>query len=148
MAVNIPATLTFPDAEAIVCDYIDSSLEEVTPQIRAYTFLPGITQSDLDDGKTFVLVQRTGGVSDYSGRAPVDDAIISLTVVASTRADSWQIMSYLRTKIYDLASGGQVSGHRIAHVDEIAGPNERMYADPKQRSVQFNFRIGIQRPVR
>lgn len=148
MAINLPGSSTFADAEAIVCDYIDELLDGTDPQVRAVTFLPDSSASDLDDGKPFVLVQRVGGLADYSDRAPVDMALIELSVISATRADSWAIVSYIRQKLYDLASGGEVTRRRITSVEEANGPSEIMFADPKQRAVRFLFRIGIRRKVR
>lgn len=145
--VTLPKKSTFPDAEQVVCDYVDEMLKPVTPEIKAYTYLPNMTTSDLDDGKAFVLVQRVGGIANYSQRA-VDMAIIELTVVAATRMDSWEVLGYLRDCFYEAASGVEAGGSRIVSVKETSGPSEMMFADPKQRAVKFLFQIGIRRKTR
>lgn len=148
MAIDFPHNVTFADAEEIVCDFVDKELEGVTPEIHAYTFLPGDSTSDLDDGVPFVLVQRVGGTANYDARAAVDHALIELRVIAATRQDSWAVISYIRQRFYDLASGGFVGERRITSIDESNGPSEIMYADSKQRAVRYLFRIGIRRAVR
>lgn len=147
MPFSVPKS-TFWDAEDVVCDLLERELEQISPQVHVYTFLPDNLDSIIDSGEAIALVTRVGGFASYEGRAPVDQAGIEVSVLTNSRQDSWQIVGYVRQRFYELSSGTTIGGARITGIDETTAPVEQAFDDPLRRMASFYFTIGIRRDSR
>lgn len=144
-----PSASTFGDAEEIICDFMDDILKDVDPRPQVGTWIADNANDYIDhDGGSAVIVRRQGGATDYRDRASVDDAQIQLSVISKTRAESWEIISYIRQKCYELSHGGVVGDWRITYIREADGPQNGLYEDNSMRLVRFYFMFGIRRKSR
>lgn len=139
---------TFPDAEDVVCDTIEDCVRDAPGRISVGTFFSDELDDLLDDGGAYVLVNRVGGNADYPSRAPVDKANVRISVVSTTRRDSWAVINYLRQRFLERSDGFTINGVRVAEIEETSGPVSDRFPDPLRREAMFYFIFHIRRPRR
>lgn len=106
--VQLPASYkrSFPDQELVVLDLIQPWLDEMTPQGVAVNWLPGDATQKVAEGISYATVSRVpgGGVNGV-----LDEGVIQVAVLASSRTDSWAVTEYLRSRLLDCLHGVDVS---------------------------------------
>lgn len=137
----------FPDTELLVLDLVQRFLDDLDPQGLAVTWLPDNYAELVDSGAPVVRVYR-GGIAS---RGLFDPAAVQLGVIASSRADSWAVMEYLRQILLSFDHGGPVkredgSVSMIESVSEVVGPQQLPELNPDLRLVPATFRIETRRP--
>lgn len=150
----------FPDRELVVMDCLKPALDlvdvlddtgqqvydGVNPR-RPYvcTFLP----KSYDDYLPIVRVFRGGGTADVD--TMVDPATVQVAVIASSRAEAWELLEYCRQWLLTYRHGGTVvrtdgSTTLIDSLGELAGPQQVLDLNRDNRMVPFQFRVVCRRP--
>lgn len=148
MTFTFPKDSTFPDAELIICTYLQDKFSEVTPKVHVGSWIPDSSGEKLDAGEAILIANRVGGYADYSARAAVDNSVICLSVLGHTRRDAFAVAMYARQCLYDICSGENVGEWRISKIVENEGPSEVLYSAPTERMVRLYFQVGINRRKR
>lgn len=149
MSVTFPAWYTggFPDRELVVLDLVQSYLDLCTPAGLACTWLPDNYAQLVAGGTPVVRIYRGGMGADGLW----DAAAVQVGVIASTRADSWAVMEYLRQILLSFDHGGKVtraddSITLISSIEEIVGPQQIPELNPDNRLVPATFRVECRIP--
>lgn len=137
----------FPDAELVVIDLVQHYLDLLTPQGRAVTWLTDNHADLVDSGVPIVRVYRGGTGAD----GLFDPAAVQLGVIAATRADSWQVLEYLRQVMLSFEHGGGVrreddSITMVQSIEEMVGPQQLPELNPDHRLVPATFRVLFRYP--
>ena len=132
---------SYPDQERVLLAIIQPALDALDPGGVAVTWLPDDLAGVLDAGKVVVRVHRVGG--GLHDRV-LDTGTLQVAVIASTRATSWQALSYLRDVLIgavdtDISIDGQ--DVHVGQVDEMSGPIQIPELNPDERLVQAMFAV-------
>lgn len=148
MSVTFPAWYEggFPDRELLMLDLIQSYLDLCTPAGLACTWLPDNYASMVDAGTPVVRVYRGGLGADGLW----DAAAMQVAVIASTRADSWAVLEYLRQILLSFDHGGKVRRadgeiNTVTSITEMVGPQQIPELNPDFRMVSLTFRVECRR---
>ncbi|WP_029932513.1 phage tail termination protein [Nocardia otitidiscaviarum] len=149
MSVTFPAWYEggFPDSELLVMDLCQTFLDLCTPQGTAVTWISKEHIAMADAGTPIVRVYRSGPGADGLW----DPAAVQVAVLASTRADSWAVMEYLRQILLSYEHGGLVeradsSTTAVTTITEMVGPQQLPELNPDHRMVPATFRVECRRP--
>lgn len=149
MSVAFPAWYKggFPDRELVILDLVQGFLDLCTPAGLACTWLPDNYSQLVASGAPVVRIYRGGMGADGLW----DAAAVQVGVIASTRADSWAVMEYLRQILLSYDHGGLVKRAddtftSISSIEEIVGPQQIPELNPDNRLVPATFRVECRIP--
>lgn len=143
--VQLPAGYkqAFPDQELVVLDLVQPWLNELTPQGVAVNWLPGDATKRIADGVVFASISRVpgGGVDGV-----LDEGVIQVAVMAASRADSWSVTEYLRSRLLDCLHGvdvahGDGSATRVHSVTQNNTPLLPSVTVPDQRLTWATYNV-------
>lgn len=130
----------FEDVEAVLCDLFSwllgpaSGIEVVTWLMDDYS----------KDPRPVVRVHRAGGKAIEG--LPFDHAVVQLGVMSRSRADSWELITFVRHVMAACSGGFKVPRPNGTHtqinsVEEWAGPVQAPDDFIDDRFVAVNYRI-------
>lgn len=136
----------YPDRELLLCDLLQKYLDLCTPTGLACTWLPADYSAQVDAGTPMVRVYRGGLGADGQW----DAAAMQVAVIASTRADSWALLEYLRQILLSFDRGGKVRRadgeiNTVTSIGELVGPQQIPELNPDFRMVSLTFRVECRR---
>lgn len=137
----------FPDRELVVMDLIQKYLDLLTPPGVAVTWLLDNHFALIESGVPVVRVYRGG----LNAEGIWDPAAVQLGVIAKTRADSWEVLEYLRQMMLSYEHGGPVrredgSITQVASIEEMNGPQQIPELNPDHRLVPATFNVECRLP--
>lgn len=127
--------MSWPDVEALVCDWLDDLGHVVTWYPNPDVF---------DSLLPVIMVQRVGGGSPDGIQ---DVALVAISVTDDSRSDSWAKMGEIRDRVREAARGFDSSSALIDQVSEQVGPQQIPQLAADHREVQMSFQV-IVRPNR
>lgn len=147
--------ITFPgwyegghaDLELVMLDLLRPYMAELTPTGVVCTQLPDNYEDLIGEGRALVRVHRNGlGAVEL-----IDHGSIQLAVLTAKRADSWDVMEYLRQVLGSYYRGGAVhrldgSVTELKAIEELVGPQLLPDLNPDDRMVVAPFRVSCRKP--
>lgn len=142
MALTFPSWYEggYDDAEKAVAVLLKPYLQQVSPRPYWCAYLP----DEYDEQLPIVATYRTGG-SYREDKDFLDDAHIEIWAITDRRADSWELLEYIRQIFRSYKKGGvvtdPVSGQvfNIHSVIELVGPELTQMTVPDERAVSATF---------
>jgi hypothetical protein len=123
--------IVFPDAEAVVVDYLRTELDARGPAIPVGTRVPNPRPS------IFVQVERQGGPRR---NIVVDDAQIGISAWADRQQDAQDLVQLCRGLLW-AAVGTTQGGVQVHRVEEFAGP--ALLPDPLSDQPRYVLTVQI-----
>ncbi|AKK04595.1 hypothetical protein CMUST_01230 [Corynebacterium mustelae] len=136
--MNIPGTLKFPDVENLLCDYFDTETATWDPQPKTCTYIPDDYPNEIANNP-LIVIQRVGGPADPT----MDYPLVEIGVLASTRADAWNMLLHIRQSLTGLRATKDLGNFRVADIEEKGGPRMSAWANPDHRWVSTIYELGI-----
>ena len=135
----------YEDVEALVCDLFSWLM----PDVPAVTWLP---DEWYEEPEPIILVRRAAGRMDAD--LPHDYATVQVAAMARSRAEAWELLSFVRTMMQAVSGGFKVprsffreNGERartqIMSVEEWAGPTQSSDEFIDDRCVTANYRVLV-----
>lgn len=133
------------DVEDLVCGLLEAPAGRCSPAPEIVTFIPPNYSDALAD-RPLIVVQRIGGAAAAADQ--VDVALVELGVLATTRADGWKLLGYLRSWLLSVPGTMDADRVRLVGIEEIAGPTMPAWVNPDHRWVRITLRVALRRPRR
>ena len=147
MTVDLPTWYEggFHDVEAILVDLFTWL---VGPEIPVVTWL---IQDYYTNPRPVIRVHRASGKAMEG--LPFDNAIVQIGVLSQMRADSWELIHFVRHVMAACSGGFKVprkDGTRtqIMSVEEWAGPVQALDEFIDDKFVSVNYRVLVREPRR
>lgn len=143
-------TVPFPDAEKALVDHLNTLTPDIAPNARVVTWVQDTKENNtlIEQGGVFIIVRRVAG---QQINRVIDKPVMEITVIAATRAKSWDILRKLQSRLvgwYGDVHHKDGSVTTITRVDETRGPNQFPDLNPDARRVRANLILSIRRPRR
>lgn len=90
-----------------------------------------------------LMIQRTGGAS-MDGL--LDVAVVQVSAVGATRAQSWAAVGQVRRAVKAAENGTVIGGVTITEMGEVVGPQQIPGLNPDHREVPLTIQVIVQRP--
>lgn len=151
MALDLPAWYEggFEDVEELICDFLTFLLKDADPEIPVVTWL---VDDYYKDPRPMLRVHRASGKAVES--LPFDHAVVQIAALSRSRAESWELMGFVR-QVMAAASGGfkvprsffKENGERVRtqinSVDEWVGPIQAPDEFIDDRLVTCSYRVLV-----
>lgn len=128
MSIVLPL---YPDAEAVMCDLLDT----LDPAVPAVTFIDPAW-----DGQRQFVVQRTGGSDD----GVTDRPVLQVDALGPNRSTAWLLARQAQQLIL-AARDTDVNGVGIDNTDTFTGAQEIPDLDPDDRKVTLSYTLEFRR---
>ena len=139
--VTIPEGVKrFPDVERAVVTIIQNFCKQLTPPAAVGTMPPANADVVIASGAPVVVVTRAGGAATRV----IDEARVSVTVTTGYRSDSWEVMGWLRSQLYDFTGFVENPDGSTAIIETIMdaqGPQRAVAPQTDHRTVSAMFSV-------